>query len=1431
MEKIPLTMEELRLWTEWKLNPNNYKLILQYKLIGILDVKRLNTALTIAQNFFDRLRSYFVEEDGVPYRVVLPVSKFAIDITDLTQDQYEENDLETIANQQRTQWIKETLILTKSPLYSCKLIKYSFESYYFIFSMPHILGDAYSFNIFLNLLSYIYNNEEDLQKIISKYQNQYCLMKLANSKLNIKNIDLVAAENYWRDKFKNASCQMQFKPHKKNNLEFSGKRLEISLPIALIFELKKLADAERTTLFNILAAAISIFLYRYFGEEDICLNYSVNTRPKHKYAKQLFGFFVNELGLRTQLSGKLTFREVLSIIMQQRIVDQKYKHYPLIEMLIKKLRIDNSFLKFPFNVGLVKTSFFRWKKQALKDINIQPIVSVEHDGGLNDLLFLYEDSVENQDQLEFVIDYNSSIFQADLMQRMALHLTQLLWSIVESPWERIDKLCLSTKKERHQLLIDWNQTEAWFPDNKTIHELFEKRVEEEPDAVALIFEDRQLTYLELNEQANQLAYYLRNLGVIPESLVAICLGRSFEMVIGILGILKAGGAYVPLDPEYPEERLQFMLEDTQAVALITHSHFNNKFSNYLGRRIILEEEQRIIAAQPVTNLIPLASFDNLAYVIYTSGTTGLPKGVMIEQRSVVNMVYAHIKEFSIKPKDIVLQFARFIFDASLPELFATLLAGAKVCLISQTIKLIGESLLAVLKMKFISILTVTPSVLETLPLDTTLPALRLLVVAGEAASVAIIKKWSQYYRMMNVYGPTEATVSASIARIDLNKWELSIGKPIANTKIYILDKNHQPVPLGVVGELCIGGAGLARGYLNQEELTKERFIENPFVRQEDKQLGKNLRLYLTGDLAQYLPDGNIVYVGRADYQVNLRGYRIELGEIESILRLQPDIKEVVAIIREDIPNQKRLVVYFVLQNKNSLEEAEKINWLNRLHRHLEERLPAYMIPSAFMMVLEQLPLTMTGKLARHNLPIPDLYSRVVPYVSPQTELEKQLTDIWSELFEIEEIGVHDNFFRIGGHSLLALRLVRLIEKKLGQKVSLANVFKYPTIKSLADFLQANNEILPDALLSIQPIGKLPPLFLVHPAGGLSTPYLSLLFDNREQPIYGINNPYMNRQESGFSSLEEMAAAYVDIVQTVQNTGPYRLGGWSFGGIVSLEMARQLQSKGKRVEIVVLMDTNAKHQKTATKEDKSLEKLEPSLLESTQSIQEKEMIQREFYNAVLLLSKYEIKYYEQRVILLKATENKTNQFCNGWEVYLPKLEVYSVNGQHSNFLYGDSAQEISVKLNEILSNASPVIFESKKLSFFERLVLEAAARNDTFLIKLALEKIKNLNINIRDDLERTLLHWAAYHGNSELINILLEYNPLVDMTDTEGNTPIMLAKNHADTEIGDKELKIALQLEKMGYIHYKTEIAEKLKLQNERRAICNKLKLYCKAVME
>ncbi len=840
------------------------------------------------------------------------------------------------------------------------------------------------------------------------------------------------------------------------------------------------------------------------------------------------------------------------------------------------------------------------------------------------------------------------------------------------------------------------------------------------------------------------------------------------MGIGILGILKAGGAYVPLDPEYPEERLQFMLEDTQATVLVTHTNFINKFSNYLGLLIVLDQEQQIIVEQPKHNVTQLTTFNNLAYVIYTSGTTGLPKGVMIEQRSVVNMAYAHIKEFGIKPKDVVLQFARFIFDASLPELFATLLAGAKVCLVPQTIKLIGDDLLAVLKVKFISILTVTPSVLETLPLDTALPALRLLVVAGEAASVAIIKKWSQHYRMMNVYGPTETTVCASFASINLNKRELSIGKPIANTKIYILDKNHQPVPLGAVGELCIGGIGLARGYLNQEELSKERFIENPFMSQEDKQLGKNLRLYLTGDLAQYLPDGNIVYVGRMDHQVKLRGYRIELGEIESVLCLQPDIKKAVAVIREDIPKQKRLVAYFVLQNKNILEGVEKVNWLNRLHQRLEQLLPDYMIPSAFM-ILEEWPLTMTGKLARHNLPIPDMYSHVEPYVSPQTELEKQLTDIWSELFGIVEIGTHDNFFRIGGHSLLALRLVRLIEKKLGKKISLANVFKYSTIKSLSDFLYANNETLPHALLPIQPLGKLPPLFLVHPAGGLSTPYLSLLLDNREQPIYGINNPCMNQEESHFSTIEEMASTYVHIVQTVQNTGPYRLGGWSFGGIVSLEMARQLQSKGKIVEMVILMDTSANSQRNTAKGDQFLEKLEPNRLKPTQSVQEKEIIQREFDNVATLLRKYKIKPYKQRVILLKATENKTNLFCNGWEEFLPQLEVYSVRGQHSNFLYGDSAQEISVKLNAILSNPRPIIFESQKLSLFERLVLGAAARNDTFLVKLFFEKIQNFNINIQDYLERTLLHWAAYHGNSELINILLEYNPQVNMRDIAGNT--------------------------------------------------------------
>ncbi|MFO5491976.1 MAG: non-ribosomal peptide synthetase, partial [Cuspidothrix sp.] len=715
-----------------------------------------------------------------------------------------------------------------------------------------------------------------------------------------------------------------------------------------------------------------------------------------------------------------------------------------------------------------------------------------------------------------------------------------------------------------QLLVEWNDTRVDYPQDRCIHRLFAEQVERTPDAVAVVFEEKQLTYRELNHRANQLARYLQSLGVEPEVLVGICVDRSWEMVVGLLGILKAGGAYVPLDPEYPQERLALMLSDSGISVLLTQEHLLRQVAGYQGLIVCFDRDRENITTQTPEQLDLSIDPDNLAYVIYTSGSTGKPKGVQITHRSVVNFLQFMSQQLELTEQDLFLSVTTLSFDIAVLEIFLPMMVGARVEIVSRAVSSDGAALIAKLASSQTTLMQATPATWQLLLTADWQGSKHLnILCGGEALPRNLAHQLrSRCAALWNLYGPTETTIWSAIYPVGTDDRTVLIGRPIANTQVYILDTHLQPVPIGVPGELHIGGTGLARGYLNRPELTTEKFIPHPFSTEP------NSRLYKTGDLACYLSDGNIEYLGRIDRQVKIRGFRIELGEIEALLSQHNQIQSTVVIAREDTPDNKLLVAYVVPQPEQTVTTSE-------LRQFLRTQLPEYMVPGAFV-ILESLPLTPNGKVDRRALPEPTHRSNSDRFIPPRNTLELELTHLWSKILKVDPVGVTDNFFDLGGHSLLAPQLMAQIKQQFGKDISLAILFQSPTIEQLATRIQTDAGVSGwSPLVAIQPNGASPPFFCLPGAGG-NPFYLYNLARclSPEQPFYSFQSPVQDGVSAPCTQVEVIAAEYIKALQSVQPQGPYFLGGYSLGGKVVFEMAQQLLRQGQSLALVAIFDTTA-----------------------------------------------------------------------------------------------------------------------------------------------------------------------------------------------------------------------------------------------------------------
>ncbi|MDO9269533.1 MAG: amino acid adenylation domain-containing protein [Methylobacter sp.] len=823
---------------------------------------------------------------------------------------------------------------------------------------------------------------------------------------------------------------------------YRGESQQFSLSSDLTKGLKALSRDESVTLFMTLVAAFYVLLHRYSGQDDIVIGTPSAGRSRQE-PQSLSGFFVNTLALRADLSGNPGFRELLAQVREVTVGAYANQDIP-VEKLVDALHPQRD----PTRNALFQVMFVLQNTPKLPQLS----------AGTTQFDLTLELS-ETPHGLAARMEYAADLFEAATIDRLIGHFQTLLEGIVADPDAHLSELPLLTEPERRQLLIEWNDTGTWFPRDKCIHELFEAQVAATPQAVALVCEHKQLTYAELNTQANQLAHLLGELGVKPDALVAICAERSLNMVVGVLAILKAGGAYVPLDPTHPKERLAFMIEDSAPVALLTQHRLDGLFTGMAKALpvIYLDAELPPWTNRPDTNPVSheegLAP-NHLAYMIYTSGSTGKPKGVMIEHRSVCNLIADLKNRYNICAEDRILQFVAIGFDVSIQEIFGALLSGAALVLRNDDWIAGAKTFWALCEKNNVSMITLPTLFWQQLAQDEQAvipPVIRQIIFGGEAVSNKVLAAWferkSYRPKLFNEYGPTEATVKATIHEplADSLSWQ-SIGRPISNTRIYILDTNNQPVPIGLTGELYIGGVGVARGYLNRLELTEEHFVADPYTAQA------GARMYKTGDLARWRADGTIEFLGRNDFQVKIRGFRIELGDIEAKLAAHPAVREVAVLADDDGDGAKRLVAYLVLKHNFTSGVSE-------LRDFLKEKIPEFMVPSVFMF-LDTLPITLNGKLDREALPKPDISRQAVnhDFVAPQSPVEKQLAGIWGEILRMNDVGIHDNFFELGGQSLLATQMIIRVEEQLSVDIPLTRLFEMPTIAALAKLIENTEAI-------------------------------------------------------------------------------------------------------------------------------------------------------------------------------------------------------------------------------------------------------------------------------------------------------------------------------------------------------------------------------------
>ncbi|MBU0485482.1 MAG: amino acid adenylation domain-containing protein [Proteobacteria bacterium] len=1143
----PVSHGQRRLWILDRMETElvAYTIPAAFLLEGELNRPALRQAFELLLARHESLRTTFDELDGSPVQKVRPDCRFEIREIDLTLEP--RKDKVELAHELIVREAAIPFDLSRGPLIRAILLKIDERRQVLALIIHHIISDGWSFLVLEKDLLTLYQaiaggKRPELPPLPIQYKDYAAWQN------NFLQTEMILPQRqYWQHKLSGELTVLDLptdfpRPPIKT---FRGKTISFRLDHELAAALHTAGTIHGATLFMVLLATLKILLFRYSGQEDCIIGSPIAGR-NHPDLENQIGFYVNILVLRDTLTGNDSFKTLLGQVKQTALEAYEHQDYPF-DLLVEELAVNRETSRSPlFDVMLVLQN----NEQATAPAVDLKISALEIDPGISqfDLTFNF---IEQPEALSFYINYNTDIFTEERILRMGEHFRELVKSLAADPDCKIDLLNILPSGEMTRLLEEFNATGKDYPADQTIVDLFEEQVRQTPNHLAVVFEDKNLTYQQLNAEVNRLAHYLREtLGVQPDEPVAVMINRSEWLLIGLLATMKAGGAYLPVDPAYPEQRIRYILADSGCRVMLTEE-------KYLTPEITINPENKLTiieikSALPrnESNPAKVNKAEDLAYIIYTSGSTGRPKGVMIEHGGFINMSLAQITTFGVTEQDAVGHFASPSFDASLSEIFMALFCGARVVMISQETISDPTRFVKYLAAKGITILTLPPVYLNSLE-KTELPTVRTLITAGESAVVKDALAYSRDKKYFNAYGPTEASVCVSCHQVDPEypyPGSIPIGKPIANTRVYIVDQACNPVPIGVYGEICVTGAGLARGYLNRSELTEEKFRENPLKTGE--------RLYLSGDIGRWREDGNLEWAWRKDQQVKVRGYRIELGEIEARLREHGEIREAVVAAKE-VDGSKELTAY--------LTSSREINVV-QLREHLAKTLPSYMIPACFVR-LASLPLTPNGKIDQKALPDPVVLDLAVSsrYSAPESELERQLANIWQKILDRKKIGAHDNFFELGGNSMKSLRIVSLLRNDAGIELSPMTIYQTPTIRGLAEYIERSRstpaEVREEAFVRLNK-GAGKKIFCFPPFPGYAGVYQELASYLSEYDLGGFN----------FLPDDTLLTRYAALIKNGGQQGPLIFLGHSGGGNLAFELAKAMANDGEPISDLIMIDT-------------------------------------------------------------------------------------------------------------------------------------------------------------------------------------------------------------------------------------------------------------------
>ncbi|WP_440671053.1 non-ribosomal peptide synthetase DhbF [Bacillus subtilis] len=1185
-EKIPLSFAQRRLWFLHCLEGPSptYNIPVAVRLSGELDQGLLKAALYDLVCRHESLRTIFPESQGTSYQHILDADQACpeLHVTEIPEKELSDRLAEAV---------RYSFDLAAEPAFRAELFVIGPDEYVLLLLVHHIVGDGWSLTPLTRDLGTAYaarchGRSPEWTPLAVQYADYALWQQELLGNEDDPNSLIAGQLAFWKETLKNLPDQLELPTDYSRPAEPShdGDTIHFRIEPELHKRLQELARANRVSLFMVLQSGLAALLTRLGAGTDIPIGSPIAGRNDDALG-DLVGLFINTLVLRTDTSGDPSFRELLDRVREVNLAAYDNQDLPF-ERLVEVLNPARSRATHPLFQIMLAFQNTPDAELHLPDMESSLRINSVGSAKFDLTLEISEDRLADgtPNGMEGLLEYSTDLFKRETAQALADRLMRLLEAAESDPDEQIGNLDILAPEEHSSMVTDWQSVSEKIP-HACLPEQFEKQAALRPDAIAVVYENQELSYAELNERANRLARMMISEGVGPEQFVALALPRSLEMAVGLLAVLKAGAAYLPLDPDYPADRIAFMLKDAQPAFIMT----NTKAANHIPPvenvpKIVLDDPELAekLNTYPAGNpknkdrTQPLSPL-NTAYVIYTSGSTGVPKGVMIPHQNVTRLFAATEHWFRFSSGDIWTMFHSYAFDFSVWEIWGPLLHGGRLVIVPHHVSRSPEAFMRLLVKEGVTVLNQTPSAFyQFMQAEREQPdlgqalSLRYVIFGGEALELSRLEDWYNRHpenrpQLINMYGITETTVHVSYIELERSMAALRanslIGCGIPDLGVYVLDERLQPVPPGVAGELYVSGAGLERGYLGRPGLTSERFIADPFG-------PPGTRMYRTGDVARLRADGSLDYVGRADHQVKIRGFRIELGEIEAALVQHPQLEDAAVIVREDQPGDKRLAAY-VIPSEETFDTAE-------LRRYAAERLPDYMVPAAFV-TMKELPLTPNGKLDRKALPAPD-FAAAVTGRGPRTPQEEILCDLFMEVLHLPRVGIDDRFFDLGGHSLLAVQLMSRIREALGVELSIGNLFEAPTVAGLAERLEmGSSQSALDVLLPLRTSGDKPPLFCVHPAGGLSWCYAGLMTNiGTDYPIYGLQARGIGQREELPKTLDDMAADYIKQIRTVQPKGPYHLLGWSLGGNVVQAMATQLQNQGEEVSLLVMLDAYPNH---------------------------------------------------------------------------------------------------------------------------------------------------------------------------------------------------------------------------------------------------------------